>query len=456
MKRIVLFVIACMVAFVSQAQMSGLLYNSKHIPQINAMNPAFFTNSKFYLSLPNVNLNFSSPLAFSDLYRVEPDANGQNITYIDTKGILENLDNLNEINADLNVGLFGFGFRTKNGFVSFSSQLRNNIQLGVPKDILHFLIEGNVTEEGKGRDLTLLDQDLLSFTSYLEFGLGVGREFGEKLTVGLRGKFLMGLANINTNNTAISLYTDPDLNSLTVDMDYHVRMSAPVPIGQLLNGGKLDMSTINYLPQNFGVAFDVGAKYEINDKFSVAASVLDVGAIHWVENPVELHPKDNSGSFTFSGLEWESMFGEGEYNEDFFSKLVDSIVNELTQYDIDTLTADYWEMIPWRFNLSATYDLNKIISGTLMYRGEKNKFSYFQSLTAGININLWDWLEIMACNSVHNFNDWLNPGVGISLSLLKTLQVYTLFDYVSDLYLVDGKSFRFFFGLNIAIGTHKD
>ena len=57
----------------SYAQMSALLYNSKHIPQINQMNPALFTNSGFYISLPSVNLNFDSPLAFSDLYVVKPE-----------------------------------------------------------------------------------------------------------------------------------------------------------------------------------------------------------------------------------------------------------------------------------------------------------------------------------------------------------------------------------------------
>ena len=64
-------------------------------------------------------------------------------------------------------------------------------------------------------------------------------------------------------------------------------------------------------------------------------------------------------------------------------------------------------------------------------------------------------MEIMACNTVNNFNDWVNPGVGVSLSLFKSLQLYTLFDYVSSMYLVDGKSFRFFFGLNLVLGHER-
>ena len=61
----------------------------------------------------------------------------------------------------------------------------------------------------------------------------------------------------------------------------------------------------------------------------------------------------------------------------------------------------------------------------------------------------------MACNTVNNFNDWINPGVGVSLSLLKSIQIYTLFDYVSGMYFVDGKSFRFFFGMNLVLGHER-
>ena len=64
-------------------------------------------------------------------------------------------------------------------------------------------------------------------------------------------------------------------------------------------------------------------------------------------------------------------------------------------------------------------------------------------------------MEIMACNTVNNFNDWVNPGVGVSLSLFKSLQFYALFDHVSDMYLVDGKSFRFFFGINLMLGHER-
>ena len=460
MKRIILSIVVCISALFSYAQMSTLLYNSKHIPQINQMNPALFTNSGFYLSLPSVNLNFDSPLAFSDLYVVKPDANGRNITHIDIDGILSNLDFQNEINADLNVGILGFGFRTKHGFVSLSTQLRTNLQVGFPQDIIRFLANGNVDENGMGRDLVLLDQDLFSVTSYLEAGLGIGREFGEKLTVGVRAKVLLGLVNASTNATSIRLATEPDFNSFTIDMDYHVRASMPVSFDVLFGKDSLNIATADdimaLIPQNLGFAFDIGAKYEITDRLSVAASVLDIGSIHWVENPAELSPKEGTGSFTFAGLDWETMFNEGEYKEDFFSLLVDSVVNELTQYEVDTLASDYWERVPLRLNFSATYDFNKKLSASLMYRGEKNKFNYFQSVTAGVNINLWNWLEVMACNSVNNFNDWLNPGVGISVSLLKMIQVYTLFDYVSDVYLVNGKSFRFFFGMNISLGNNRE
>ena len=453
MRKIIISLATIFIMSAGHAQMSGLLYNSKHIPQKNMMNPAYFCNSGFYLSLPNLNLNLESPVSFNDVFMVKP-VDGQNITYINTEAILASMDARNELGLDLNVGLLGFGFKTKHGFFTFSTQIRANAQVGIPKDVLHFLAEGNVDENGQSRDLTLIDQDLLSVQTYAECGIGYGLNINEKLTVGARFKLLLGLANINTTNTHIDLSTDPNLNTLAVNMDYSIRMSAPLRLS-VVGDTSLDIKFIEEIPLNYGFAVDLGAQYKITDKLSVAASILDLGRIHWTYRPTELHQKEGTGNITFGGLEWESMFNDGVYNDEFFTILADSIMTELTQYELDTLAGDYWEAVPWRMNLSATYDFNRVLSASLMYRGEKNRFNYYQSLTAGFNINLWDWMEIMACNTVNNFNDWVNPGVGVSLSLFKSLQLYTLFDYISDLYLVDGKSFRFFFGMNLMFGHER-
>ena len=143
MRKITTLILALLAMTVGHAQMSSLLYNSKHIPQKNMMNPAYFCNSGFYLSLPNLNLNLESPLSFNDIFIVKP-VDGQNITYINNEAILASLDAKNELGLDLNVGLLGFGFKTKHGFFSFSSQIRTNAQVGLPKDVLHFLVEGNI------------------------------------------------------------------------------------------------------------------------------------------------------------------------------------------------------------------------------------------------------------------------------------------------------------------------
>ena len=453
MRKITTLILALLAMTVGHAQMSSLLYNSKHIPQKNMMNPAYFCNSGFYLSLPNLNLNLESPLSFNDIFIVKP-VDGQNITYINNEAILASLDAKNELGLDLNVGLLGFGFKTKHGFFSFSSQIRTNAQVGLPKDVLHFLVEGNIDENGQGRDLTLIDQDLLSFQTYAECGIGYGLNVNERLTVGARFKLLLGLANINTTNTHIDLSTDPNLNTLAVNMDYSVRMSAPIRLS-VVGDTALDIAFVKEIPLNWGFATDLGAQYKITDKLTIAASILDLGRIHWTYRPTELHQKEGTGNITFGGLEWESMFKDGVYNDEFFNLLADSIVSELTQFELDTLASDYWDAVPWRMNLSATYDFNRVLSASLMYRGERNRFNYYQSLTAGFNINLWDWMEIMACNTVNNFNDWVNPGVGVSLSLFKSLQFYALFDHVSDMYLVDGKSFHFFFGINLMFGHER-
>lgn len=87
MKKIILTVLTSIfIGLSAQAQMSNLLYNSKHIPQVNAMNPAFFVNDKMYVAFPNLNLNFDFPLSFNDVFLVQTTDNGENITLLNKIG----------------------------------------------------------------------------------------------------------------------------------------------------------------------------------------------------------------------------------------------------------------------------------------------------------------------------------------------------------------------------------
>ena len=444
MKKIKILILAVCVSFTSMAQISTLLYNSKHIPQKNVSNPAFFVNSGGYMSFPSVNLDFSSPLSYNNCFKYSPD---EDVLIIQTESILENLALQNELNMDLTVGILGFGFKAKRNFYTFGIQLRNNVSVGLPRDLLSFVVEGNIDENDCGRNLTLIDEDLLNISSYVEYAFGFGRQMNDKITLGARAKLLQGVFNANTLETKVMLNTDPGIRTIGIDMDYLLRVSSP------LSYNFDEFEVLTYFPNNWGYALDFGLNYQISNRISFAASVLDIGQIYWKENVAMITPTEGSGNITFSGLEWESLFSEeGQFNENFFSNLGDSLLNEMSQYDIDTISQNpYWETLPWKVNVSVNYDLNKVLGFSLMYRGEKRKFDFYNSVTAGVNINLWDWLEIMACNTINDLEngDLINPGAGFSMSLFKVLQLYTLVDYTDAEYLVDGKSFRFLFGLNL-------
>ncbi len=438
MKKIVLTILMliCINQF-SQAQISGLLYNSKSIPQSNTMNPSFFPDKKWYLTLPNVNFNFSSPLSFNEVFRVD---NRTNETYINLEKVLENIDKRNTLNLDLNVGILGFGIKTKSGFVTFSTQLKLNTQFGLPRDLLRFFADGNLDENGKGKKLTLVEEDLLNLQAYMEYAVGYSRKINEKLVVGAKLKFLQGLANVSTIGSKISLDTDPNLNSITANLDYRVRVSSMVDFSD---------SEVTTVFPGIGGALDLGASYKLNEKFSFSASILDIGFIRWSKNISEYMPKEGSGTVTFSGLEWEDMWSNGSFNSDFFTKLQDSVVNMLTDYKQDTNVASYLQWIPIKFNLSGTYTINDMFKVYVMYHGEKTRINYYSTATLGVNINLWNWLEIMVGNTVINGRTWFNPGVGASISLFETVQIYALCDYMSNIRLVNGKAFNFNFGLNL-------
>ena len=80
----------------------------------------------------------------------------------------------------------------------------------------------------------------------------------------------------------------------------------------------------------------------------------------------------------------------------------------------------------------------------------KNRFRF--NTTLSFTMNLKDWIEVMAGNSLvfdsHRI-DLINPGIGLVLTPFKSLQFYTMIDYLSSFYLVECKNFNMSLGLNL-------
>lgn len=454
---------------------NNLFYHSFRTPQSNQLNPAFFPNKNtFYMTMPSFGMRFGAPLSISDIMYYDQTTDN---TVISINRILDSLTTNNRFRLGIDMDIIGFGLRVGNTFITLNARWVNDFSLGIPMDMVNALLTGNVDDNGQVlNEVRLLDGDLMNFTSYLETSLGVGHRLSALgLTIGARAKLLSGVMNVQTDNSRIVLNSGNELDSVSIDAYYQIQGALCVPVDSLetFNLSHLGIGDIiGAFGSNTGVAFDIGAKYDLGP-FAFSLSVNDLTAgIHWKKNTYTVGPNGGHATFTFDGANVRTILDRGEMNTDSVTAQLQNFLTNLTP---DTATgADYWFSIPTKLNIGASYSFAKLLRAGLLLHGQwdrglmsrknnyeldltgdlKNTFRFNTTLTLGVN--LFNWAELIVGSSIvydgSKINP-LNPGVGMVFSPATALQMYVMADYVSSIYLVEAKAFNVKFGLNLLIGN---
>lgn len=449
---------------------NNLFYHTLRTPQSTLLNPSFFpTNNTFYLMLPGVDFQFGSPLALNQvIYYDRPN----NRTVIDLDTILHGLNETNSFRLGADINLLGFGFQVNHTFFNFNTRVVNSVSMGLPISTINAVLQGNIDENDNPRPvIEILNGDILNATSYLEAAFGVAHHFEPlHLTVGLRAKFLYGIANVQTDNTKIVFNTDPNLDSLSANIYYEIQSSTFAPYDTNKKAFDFNMGDIfNIGKASSGLSFDIGAKYEMGPfVFSLAINDLSAG-IHWKNNVTTWTPSEGQGVITFNGLDVNTMLDNGTFNVDSLTTYLQNQLTAMTPTRNDN--GDYWFSIPTKINLGASYSFAKVFRAGLLFHGQldrgllckkpstitsidiPNTFRFNTTLSLGAN--LFNWAEIIVGSSVvydGSKLDIFNPGFGIVLTPATILQLYVVTDYISSIYLTDSKALNVKFGLNLLFG----
>ena len=477
MKNKILAIIAVSLLGIGSAaaqynETNNLFYHSFRVPQSNQLNAAFFPNKNtFFLTLPSLGTRFGSPLAISDF--IYYDATKQQ-TIISIDSILSSLNNNNRFRFGVDFDIIGAGLRIGNTFVTFNTRLVNDLSFGIPIDMVNALLVGNVDQNGNSvNEVTLLDGDLLNFQSYLEMGVGLGHRFPMLgLTVGARAKLLSGVANMQTDNSRIVLNTADDLESLTADVYYQLQASTAIGLDSTLSFSNIGVDyVLGAFGANTGIAFDLGAKYDLGP-FSFSFALNDLtGGIHWKKNIYTVAPNGGHATWTFDGENLRTILDNGAMNTDSLTASIEDFLNGLKP---DTTSGgDYWYSVPTKLNIGASFSFAKLFRAGLLLHGQwdrgllshsnkyefdltgdlKNTFRFNTTLSFGVN--LFNWAEVMVGSSIvydgKKINPF-NPGVGLVFTPATAVQMYVMADYVSSIYLVEAKAFNVKFGFNLLFG----
>lgn len=460
-----LLAVLMVVPGMANAQSSSLLYGSSRNPQETMTNPAFFPrNSSGYLSLPTVSLGFNSPLAYSSIFHYD---STDDKTHINLNNMLDTMANGEKLRLGVGVLPIGLGLNFNKFFITLSSQAKVDVRFGLPSGIVTFLNEGNYGHTGDDA-IELLNGDLISARVYGEAALGFGYRINDRLTVGARVKLLAGLLDLSNGGSSMTLVTAPDYSSMTANLNLNLNYAGLMSINYDSVSGKTNMDFNAGMPKSLGFNFDLGARYA-TDLFEVSGSILDLGpGIHWKDNIRKVVSAHENNSFTFSGVDVSTYLQGGTLDSTFTQMLLDSL-KALTDYKvIDDGSGDYWTSIPTKVNLGGMFHPTSWASVGLMFHGEferglvkvgdvfKTKTVAFYSRTSLVaRVGYKDWIEFVASASVisnKNNWDWFNPGLGLTLTPMRTLQIYVFLDYISNIYLVDAKNINLSLGINLLFG----
>lgn len=443
------------------AAQNNLLYNTFRTPEANQLNAAFFPKSTFYIQLPSIMLDFSSPLAISDMVQYRSDLD---YIAVDLDNIIEKTtaDNLLHLGGDVN--LVGFGFKVGNLFFDFNTKLVGDVHVGFPKSAVNALLQGNIDDEGNViEDITILDGDIFYAQSYVEGSIGGGFRLPDfNLTIGAHAKLLYGIANAHTDNSSVELHTSPDLDSISADIYYQLNEAACVPYDTNLGEIVFSLDRLKDLGHaNMGVAFDLGVKYELGPfAFSLGINDLSAG-IHWKYNTNTFAPRDGRVHLVFDGIDANNLPEESEEGQSLIDDLSERLALTHTQDG-----ANYWFSIPTKINVGASYTFAEMLRAGLLFHGQfdrgllcrrpssdiDNTFRF--NTTATVGVKLGKTLETIVGSSVvydGNRISPFNPGAGIILTALG-VQTTIMADYISDIRLVEARAFRIMFGLNLIFG----
>ncbi len=432
MKIKTIYILTVIILFfgLSSFSQNNTLFFMDRLPQNNDLNPAFHFNGNTYVGFPalsSIQFKYSnSAFNYTDIFK-KGTGDKLDTSVVNLSSIAKTLHKKNFINIQTAVQVLAFGFKKNDIFFNFSLNVKANAMAQFPSSALDFRF-GNydpVKKEALPIDFSNIN---LSGTAYAELAFGASKEISSNLTVGAKVKFLSGVANVKTQKTDILLTTKLDASgqaeSITADVDIDIRTaSVPIDVSYDEEGlpegieinedrmaddvkGYVDMFLLN---GSWGLAFDLGATYQLAPKIQLSASALDLGWIRWKSETKQLTAKT---SFTFKGLEIVPD-AEGKIDIDTITELLlDSVLNSL---EINDTNEAYTTATVPKLIIGGNYKLNDYFSLGAMFRtdfyGKGPRFSSSLSATASFAKR---WQATTSYSFMHNaYNNW---GVGLSMN----------------------------------------
>jgi len=410
-----------------QAQQNNSLYYMVGLPQSNQLNPATQPKCGFFIGLPSLEVNGGNTnVSFKDILIYDPKVDSLFYFLKNSdaqKNFLDKIQGNLNLSADARLDIISLGFRIRNTYLTFGISQRIETRVVIPHDLI--MVEGNLDSIGgtkKSLDLSGLG---INASYFSEYSFGISHQFGDKLTIGIKAKFLYGLANISTKSYNVymndggpdtyKIGSAIDLNASVPNLTVHEGVDGRVDSLSFKNVKNVDEAkTLLMDTKNMGLAFDVGIIYKPLEKISFSMSILDLGGyINWKDN---LHRFKQDGNYDFKGV---------LYNPNDTSKITDAILDTLkNHFTYSDNPGGYKTTLSPKFYAGALFQLTKGIGLGFLTRQQILDHKLNSQYTFSLNLYPANMLNITLSYTIAD-QMYDNFGMGFTFKL-GFLQAYVM------------------------------
>lgn len=429
------------------AQTINSAYFTEYYKFRHMLNPAF-GNEQNYVSIPalgNISVNTHGNFGYQDVIMsnpMYPSLSSKKMTtfmnpYISAEDALSGFSTgNNRITGDVSLTILSAGFKAFGGYNTIEINSRTTTGVSLPYELFEFA-------KNTGNHSYDIGDINAHAQSFAEIAFGHSRQINDKLRLGAKLKVLVGLGradvkmrNMKADLTAEDKWTITGEATADVSMkgfsyvseekEYNIEGSGTY---ERVNDVDLDGVGVG----GFGMAIDLGGVYEINEDWTVSASVLDLGFISWTN---DMLAENRSKSFVFNGFHDVSV--TSDRGEEIDTK-VDRYGDQLA--DFANLT-DMGDKGGRSTGIGAT--INVGVEYTLpVYR----KVSFGALCTSRIN-GAYSWTEGRLSANYAPLN-WLDGGVSFAVNSFTTSMGWVLN--------LHPKGYNFFIGMDHILGkTSKE
>jgi len=435
---VALMVLFTVASYRAEAQYDMMIYSLKTVPQTTLTNPAVMPNYKYHVGFPFLSSQYTgfgtSGVRYSDVFYTRADDS----LAVDIPGIVSKLKEKNNFNYREVNQILNFGMRWKDWYFSGSVSEIVDVNMMYSKDVVQLIGQGNASKLGEAFDL---GATALKAQHYREYALGAAYDYDDKWNFGLRAKFLFGKAAIDTKDLSGKLTTTEDYYYITTESNMTINMSLP----QYKKDTTEDVTASEYLFSgwNFGMGFDAGATYKMDDQWTFSASVLDLGWINY-SRWLKTYSNDNV-VWTYKGIDANQFDGlDDQQTEDRLNEIKDSLVD---MFQLQESEKSFNVMLTAKIFLGANYQLSDKESLGALLRTEIFNNVWRPSLTLSYFRQLNENFGVTGSYTIAN-RSYANFGLGVVVNAAP-LQIYIATDNVVGLIVPDQVRYaNLHFGIN--------